>query len=451
MANFTELPPELHQWVCKYLDPASLKALALVYRVTSPCARGMVNSNIHVDLSSGKVQGVHKVLAFLISQGHSTTQPPNVAITSTGDVFTDRVIKFASCIKTITLDVPSTNGIAAPVTNRQIKQYKWLVSNLETPNTIGAESWDLKFRRGDMGDMVHFLLQIARHVTTLECGDSLLWMKPTSTQGMCECLRTLRIVGLSNSYNSTHFAQLPSLETLEFASMRVLIRSVQPFGNNLSVSRLRFTNCHVMTDALTTAVQMCTALREFEYSLGHAFRYGPKKYHLGHAFRYGPGQYNLGHAFQYGLREYNLARLLFELRVHHATTLTNLTIRTEQCVVAGHCHYVEEIAQLTALRTLSINQDFLHFEHGGRRDYCSLFYRSQRSLFTANHRFPPTPADIFRSLPSSLETINFHISSQFQAGSGLNLLHQVSRVFREVSQEGFPSERFPNILYITFS
>jgi hypothetical protein len=428
MANFTELPPELHQWVCKYLDPASLKALALVCRVTSPCARGMVNSNIHVDLSSGKVQGVHKVLAFLISQGHSTTQPPNVAITSTGDVFTDRVIKFASCIKTITLSVPSTNGIAAPVTNRQIKrQYMWLVSNLETSDTVGAELWRLKFRRGDMDDMVGLLLQIARHVTTLEFGDSLLWMKPTSTQGMCKYLRTLRLVGLSSLCNTAHFAQLPSLETLEFASMKVWIISVQTFGSNLSVSRLRFTNCHVMTDALTTAVQMCTALREFEYSLGHAF--------------------------WYSLTEYNLAQLLFELRVHHATTLTNLTIRTEQFVLADRCHYAEEIARLTALRTLSINGDFLHFEHNIRADSCSRLYRSfsQMSLFTANHPFPPTPADILRSLPSSLETINFHISSQFQAGSGLNLLHQVSRVFREVSQEGFPSERFPNILYITFS
>ena len=115
MANFTELPPELHQWVCNYLDPASLKALALVCRSTSQCARGMINSEIHVDLSSGKVEGVHKVMAFLISQGHSTKQPPNVAIASTGDAFTDRVIKFASCIKTITLSVPSTNGARLPL------------------------------------------------------------------------------------------------------------------------------------------------------------------------------------------------------------------------------------------------------------------------------------------------------------------------------------------------
>jgi hypothetical protein len=422
MANFTELPPELHQWVCKYLDPASLKALALVCRVTSPCARGMFNSEIHVDLSSGKVEGVHKVMAFLISQGHSTTQPPNVAITSTGDVFTDRVIKFASCIKTITLSVPSTNGIAAPVTNRQIKrQYMWLVSNLEALNTIGAESWGLKFRRGDMDDMVRFLLQIARHVTTLEFGDSLLWMKPTSAPGMCECLRTLRLVGLSNSCNSAHFAQLPSLETLEFASMEVTMRSVQPLGNNLSVSCLRFTNCHVEIFALMTAVRMCTALKEFKYLLGHT-------------------------SLVLNPRNYNLALMLFHLRVHHAATLTNLTIHTEQCSVTHSCHFAEELAQLTALRTLSINQDFLHFSpHNVSDRICNRSYRCRRSLFTANHASPPTPAEIFLSLPTSLENINFHVSSQFQVPI------RALQLLSEVSKEGDPLERFPNLVSITFS
>lgn len=430
MANFTELPPELHQWVCNYLDPASLKALALVCRSTSQCARGMINSEIHVDLSSGKVEGVHKVMAFLVSQGQSTMQPPNVAIASTGDAFTDRVIKFASCIKTITLSVPSMNGIDAPVTNQQTKrQYLWLVSNLETPNTTAAESWDLKFSRGEMDDMVRFLLQIARHVTTLEFRDSLLWMKSTSTQGMCECLRTLSFVGLNNVWDTAHFAQLahfarlPSLKTLEFVSS--WIPSVQSFGNNLSVSHLRFNNCQVITSALINAVQMCTALMEFEYSIGTLRKYP---------------------------REYSLARLLFELRVHHATTLTNLTIRTERYLVADSCHYAEEIAQLTALRTLSINQDFFHLTHNISSHLCHWYYRLQGPLFTANHRYPPTPDEIFRSLPSSLETINFHISSQFEDPPlSLRSLHPVLRLLRRVSQEGNILERLPNLVSITFS
>jgi hypothetical protein len=424
MANFTDLPSELHQWVCEHLDPEDLRELALVYHSTSSYARGIINNNIYVDLSSGKVQGVHRVMAFLISQAHSTTQPPNVAITSTGDVFTDRTIKFAFCIKTITLSLRSTKSVAAPVTDQQLKrQYMWLASHLEAPNTTGANSWDFEFCRGGMDDMMRFLLQITCHVTTLEFRDSLQWMTPAITHGLYGGLRTLKLVDINGSWvpwNCTHFARLPSLKTLEFASMEVTMKSVQMLGNNLSVSCLRFTNCHVTTFALIRAVHMCTALKEFEYSLGHTF-------------------------WTHGVsKDYDLARLLCELRSRHAITLTDLTIRTVRCHVADRCHYAEEIAQLTALKTFTINQDFRHFlPHNVCLRDCFQRYHPQSTLFTANYSEPPTPAEIFLSFPNSLEKIDFHVSSQFQVPA--------QALLRKVSREGKALGRFPNLGSLTFS
>ena len=429
MAKFVDLPQELHQWVCKHLDLESLKALAFVCRSTSPSAREILNKNIHVQLTTGKVQGVHNVLAHLIIQACSTTQLPNVAITSTGDEFTDRILKFASYVKAITLSMPSTNGTASPVTNQQLKgQYMWLVSNLDIPDTVGAESWDSKFRRGSMENMLYFLLRIARNVTTLEFGGSLLSMAPTFTQGICDNLRTLRFVGLSNNswVPSTYaqFARLPLLETLEFVSMSVKIQSVHNLGNNLSVSRLRFVNCHVMTVALAAAVQMCNALEEFEYTLDHTFL-----------------QRN----------DFNLARLLYQLRTHHTATLTNLTIRSDRYLL-GRYHHAEEIAQLTALRTLSMNYELLLFgnQNGGPQHYQN--YRAQKAFFTADHRYPPTAVEIFLSLPSSLETINFHICPKSpEAESVLRSIDLVLRLLRLVSEKGKPLERLPNLASITFS
>jgi hypothetical protein len=268
MAKITDLPPELHQWVCENLDLESLKALSIAYRSTSKCTQGTFNNNVHVKLCTGKAKGVHKVLAFLLSQAHSTRWPPNITITSTNDAFTDRIIKFASCIKTLTLSVPSTGEFPTPITDRQLyRQYELLVPHSEPVNMIEEHPWHLLFSRGWMEDMTCLLLRIVRHVTALELAHSLQWMKDISTQGMCQDLRTLKLVGINSEWwvsgECRHFAQLPLLETLEFASMEVTMGFVRCFGNNLSVSSLRFTNCYVTPHALAKAIRMRTALKEF--------------------------------------------------------------------------------------------------------------------------------------------------------------------------------------------
>jgi hypothetical protein len=420
MATLPDLPSEIIIFICEYLaGTPSLQALALVCKDTSHCALHVYNKNKVIDLRSGDAQVCNALFARLFSSANQAAQPPNCTFRSTGHVLTDKLVQFVSPYKTLKIRLHDMHGLRAPVTGQQLQQYMSIVAHLEPQTMYGANSWERKFKHGGIGHHLRFLLRMAQHITTLELDGSVLWMNQTDMQGTCAGLQTLKFVGLGNSAfprNCTYFISLSSLRTLEFASMRISLETIQHIDPHWSITSLRFVDCHVSEQALTGILVASGPLETFEYSLDGAI-------------------------WSSGLsrpREYNIAKAIYDLRRHN-TTLKHLTLRILRARVRNMCHYVEGLAQLTALKTLSMEQDHIHsIPHHVSARVCNEKYERQRdTLFVGDQKAPPDPVKLLASLPDSLQRLELHACEP-----------SIRRVWADVEQEVSTTGQLRNLVTV---
>jgi hypothetical protein len=430
MATLTDLPNEIKIFICEYLAGTSgLQALALVCKDTSHCALEVYSKNKVIDLRSGDAQVCDALFARLFSSASQAAQPPTCTFRSTGHVLTDRIIQFASPYKTLRIRLYDRHGIRAPVTDQQLQQYMSIVPHLKPRTRESAKFWECQFKRGIIGYYLQFLLKITQHLTTLELDGSLLWMIQIDTRGTFAGLHTLRLVGLGKhalSRECAYFINLPSLRTLEFASMTIEPDTIQHMDAHSSITSLHFVDCHVAQDALTIILAACGPLETFEYSLNGAVWASELSRPWG----------------------YKMAKAIYDLR-RHSTTLKHLSLRILRAQVRNMCHYVEGLAQLTALETLSMEYDHIHsVQHHisdrlcnerYARQLCNEEYELQREMnrFVGHHEVPPTPVELLSSLPNSLQRLELH-----------NCDESIRGIWADVEQEVSTTGRLSNLITV---
>lgn len=384
------LPNELILEICRYLadDAVSLSALARVSTRTYDCAAAILKYNQTIDLSTGKTQVIHNVMAHVFALAHDeNAKLPNVAIESTGDPFVDSLIKHVSNFKFLKLYVNDRDGVTSTVSSSVLKEYMSAVRFLESAETYGAKSWKSKFDRGKMEDLVRFLLRVARHITSFEIGGALYWMAQTSMTGMLSTLRTLKLVGIVNpslTRSCCQILKLPTLEVLEFARMRVTVQTLQHLKGEVSVTSLHFVECWVAKGALNKMIKACGELDTFEYTLSAEIW-----------------------STLTGFKQYSLAQLISALSVRKET-LKHLTILDPDCQARDRCHDASQLSSFAALKVLTINHDYLQPRHFGMVVSIEDFYRHHYPFIHPLHKMK-TPTAIFLSLAPSLQRLELQI------------------------------------------
>lgn len=384
MAGLMDLPAELHAMIIRYLaGTPSINTFALACKVTSKCVGDFRDSEKAIDLRSGRVALIHRVIAGLASQANNVAiVPPDIAIRSTGNRFADSVLIYASYFRTIQLSLSNRDGVAAPVSQQLRGVYQSLVAQLDPQ--LGSSNH--VFWNGGMSQILPFLMRVTQYISTLELRGSLLWMQRADLSGLFTELNTLQLSGLAASVlpsSCEAILRLPSLNRLEFSDMDISYNTVKELGA-LSVTRLHFVNCYVDPLALPKAIYACLALKSFVYILRTA-------------------QWNTG-------MDYSLTQLLHALSSCHALTLLHLTIRTLGVRVDHkECQYSEEIMEFKKLQTLSIDYHLLHFDHvNAGQDQCKRTYKNNCLFFTSPNPSPLKPAQVLSGLAESLYRLELH-------------------------------------------